>query len=575
VFFNNTTQMSISDYSNYNGPGATAPYFVPSFNTIYSGNIMYSLTKDQLCMKQLHVYSNTMVDFGNFSNNKYFNPYNEMNIQQFNVFGGFIKNYALDRWQQVTGEDAGSAIHPQRLNAYATIAELSTNLLSNGTFDSNTAGWGGTPSNGILSRELTYLDNGSMKSLLNNSALYPEFTVRNANAMTITSGQWYRVRFSVQSNIYGEVKTGVKGNTQMTGPQTIFERSYPFSPTRRDVEVYFQSNLTDNSFAQFTNHYLTPQYWLDNIQLHRVSVQPLDPTVDHILMYNDLSTAQTKTLPAGNWSDVNGTVYSGSITLAGYRSAPLYRTTATVTPLGYTVGAKVLLAGALVTGTSTMRDNLRTAGVIPNAEPFTTMGFPVANTGGTIGSGLLTQTGNTAIVDWVMVELRNNDATFSLAERRAALVRVNGDVIDANGSAQISFTTDPVNKRLVIRHRNHLAAMSATSLTTNGQSMDFTSMSTQFFGSGAVWSDGARFALWPGDVNTDGTVRYTGASNDRDPVLSAIGGTVPTNTISGYRREDVNLDGVVRYTGSANDRDIILTTIGGTVPTNTRASTAP
>jgi hypothetical protein len=76
-------------------------------------------------------------------------------------------------------------------------------------------------------------------------------------------------------------------------------------------------------------------------------------------------------------------------------------------------------------------------------------------------------------------------------------------------------------------------------------------------------------------VNTDGTVRYTGASNDRDPVLSAIGGTVPTNTISGYRREDVNLDGVVRYTGSANDRDIILTTIGGTVPTNTRASTAP
>ncbi|MBL8002610.1 MAG: right-handed parallel beta-helix repeat-containing protein [Flavobacteriales bacterium] len=575
VMFNNNLQLSISDYSNYNGPGATPPYFVPSFNTVYSGNIMYSLTKDQLCMKQMHCYSSTMVDFGSFLNNRYFNPYNEMNIQQFNVYGSFIRNYALDRWQSVTGDDAGSAIHPQRLNAHATVAELSTNLLSNGTFDANTSGWGGTPNNGILTRELTYLDNGSMKSYLNNSNIYPEFTVRNATAFTTTNGQWYRMRFSVQSNILGEVKAGVKGNTQMTGPQAIFERSYPFSTTRRDVEVYFQSNLTDNSFAQFTNHYSTPQYWLDNIQLHRVSVQPLDPTVDHILVYNDLSTVQTKSLPSGNWSDVNGTVYTGSITVQPFRSVPLYRTTATVTPVGYSVGSKVFLHGALIAGTSTMRDNLRANGVLPSSEPYTALGLPVANTGATMATGLNTQTGSTALVDWVLVELRNNDATFSLAERRAALVRVNGDVINPDGSALVTFNTDPVNKRLVIRHRNHLAAMSATSLTTNGQVMDFTSPSTPFFGSGAVWSDGVRNALWCGDVNTDGVVRYTGASNDRDPILAAIGGTVPTNTISGYRREDVNLDGMVRYTGAANDRDLVLSTIGGTVPTNTKVSTAP
>jgi hypothetical protein len=199
----------------------------------------------------------------------------------------------------------------------------------------------------------------------------------------------------------------------------------------------------------------------------------------------------------------------------------------------------------------------------------------VANTGATIGSGLLTQTGNTALVDWVLVELRNNDATFSLAERRAALVRVNGDVINPDGSALVTFTTDPTNKRLVIRHRNHLAAMTATSLAGNGVTVDFRQPSTPFFGSGAVWSDGLRNALWPGDVTTNGSVRYTGTGNDRDPILSAIGGTIPTATVVGYRREDVNMDGVTRYTGTANDRDIILTTVGGTVPTAVRASTAP
>jgi len=118
VFFNNAIQMSISDFSNPHGPGATAPYHMPSFNTIYSGNIMYGLTKDQLCIKQMHCYNaNAWVDFGNFSGNYYFNPYNERNIQQLNMQGGVFRHFALDRWQQVTGEDAGSTIHPQRLNA--------------------------------------------------------------------------------------------------------------------------------------------------------------------------------------------------------------------------------------------------------------------------------------------------------------------------------------------------------------------------------------------------------------------------------------------------------------------------
>ena len=81
--------------------------------------------------------------------------------------------------------------------------------------------------------------------------------------------------------------------------------------------------------------------------------------------------------------------------------------------------------------------------------------------------------------------------------------------------------------------------------------------------------------LWAGDVNTDGQVQYTGGGNDRDPVLVLIGGTIPTNTTTGYHAADVNMDGVVKYTGSGNDRDPILVTIGGTVPTNIRAAQHP
>ena len=71
-------------------------------------------------------------------------------------------------------------------------------------------------------------------------------------------------------------------------------------------------------------------------------------------------------------------------------------------------------------------------------------------------------------------------------------------------------------------------------------------------------------------------MKYAGGGNDRDPILTAIGGAVPTATITGQNRaEDVNLDGQVKYAGSANDRDIILQNIGGSVPTATRTQQLP
>jgi hypothetical protein len=57
--------------------------------------------------------------------------------------------------------------------------------------------------------------------------------------------------------------------------------------------------------------------------------------------------------------------------------------------------------------------------------------------------------------------------------------------------------------------------------------------------------------LWCGDVNHDGQLKYTGIDNDRDPILMSIGGTVPTNEITGqYAQSDVNMDGSVKYAGA-------------------------
>ena len=82
-------------------------------------------------------------------------------------------------------------------------------------------------------------------------------------------------------------------------------------------------------------------------------------------------------------------------------------------------------------------------------------------------------------------------------------------------------------------------------------------------------------ALWAGDVTFKGESKYTGASNDRDPILVTVGSTTPNNTVNAYSTRDVNLDGTVKYTGSGNDRDPILVNVGSTTPNSTRLEQLP
>lgn len=577
VLYNNKVQLNISDRSNYNGPGATAPFYVPAFNTVYSGNQLYSLSPDQMCLELWNCYQQGNVDFGTFSNNKLYNPYDELSIRNWNLAAGNVRRFTLERWQVERGEEAGSTRSPLRMALHSTVSELSPNLLLNGNFNTNVTGWGGWPTNAIITRDLSYLDQGSLKVNFPNASQSNTFNLWNPDQFSMQNGQWYRMRMSIQSNAHGIVNASVKGVSQMASGYAIHTREVPIDGQRRDLEIYFQSNLTEQAVTMFANTISEPVYWLDNVELHRVTVQPRIATNEHVLLANELSTSQSFALSAGCWADMSGNLLSGPQTVAAYASKIIYKVPGTGcnSPVATTVGAKVLLGGAMNWTTGVMRDDLRQQGLIPSAEPYTALGFTLENTGATVQSGVLATTGTQAIVDWVVVELRNNDAGNTVAARRAALVRANGQVVSTTGDPQIAFNVATVGKKVVVRHRNHLAAMATAAVVTNGQVVDFTVSGTALHGTNAVNVNGSYRALWPGDVNSNGVVGYTGTGNDRDPVLLTIGSSVATNVTAGYLRSDVNMDGVTKYTGTNNDRDIILNTVGGSVPTAVRSAQLP
>lgn len=314
---------------------------------------------------------------------------------------------------------------------------------------------------------------------------------------------------------------------------------------------------------------------------------PSSQAVDGYYLYQIVSGVPTRAHPnlittntiTGNFANTVGTEYMvRAVKLENNTSGSYFNlslgTTATVTQqVSVSLLPKVFLQGAY-NGTN-MNDNLRSGNLIPLSDPYPSLGYVhVGGSGAVTTSSVLSTTGNNAIVDWVVIEIRNPTTPTQRIYTTSALVQRDGDIVSTDGVSPLTLPISSGQYHIAVRHRNHLGAMTSTPINiTNGTILDFSTINT--WGSEGMVTIGGVKALWAGDVNFDGILKYTGSGNDRDLILSRIGGITPTNVTNGYFPEDLNLSGVTKYTGQDNDRDIILLNIGGTVPTNTRSSQIP
>lgn len=199
------------------------------------------------------------------------------------------------------------------------------------------------------------------------------------------------------------------------------------------------------------------------------------------------------------------------------------------------VSPKVFLQGATLnpnTGEENlMRDDLRVAGLIPTTTPYTdtkTLDVIVLNT-----------TGSDAIVDWVWVELRDATDSDIVIDGQSALLQRDGDVVAIDGVSPLSFTSPQDIYNIAITHRNHLGILTATplSLTSAITAIDFSLDATTVSGNTLSLKDMGNgiYAMYGGDVNTDGRILNTDINN-------AISNSGSINVYSGA---DVNMDGNV------------------------------
>lgn len=133
------------------------------------------------------------------------------------------------------------------------------------------------------------------------------------------------------------------------------------------------------------------------------------------------------------------------------------------------VALKTMLKGAYTSGVN-MNAALGAQSLLPNIEPYTSLGYVHAGGGGdeeVIDPTVLSLTGNNAIVDWVLVELRSPTAPATIIASRSALLQADGDIVDIDGISPVSFYAPAGNYHVAVRHRNHLGVMTGAAVSLN------------------------------------------------------------------------------------------------------------
>lgn len=120
---------------------------------------------------------------------------------------------------------------------------------------------------------------------------------------------------------------------------------------------------------------------------------------------------------------------------------------------------------------------------------------------------------NNQIVDWLLIELRQN-TTGPIITQRSFLLRKDGYLVGIDGlSTLLSFEQiTEGDYYVVIRHRNHIAIMSSEAVSLNINSpilYDFSIGLSKYYGNqGGVALQSGIWGMWAGDVDQNGLVEY-------------------------------------------------------------------
>ncbi|MEP0265940.1 hemagglutinin protein [Dokdonia sp.] len=185
-----------------------------------------------------------------------------------------------------------------------------------------------------------------------------------------------------------------------------------------------------------------------------------------------------------------------------------------------------------------MRDDLRIAStiLIPTTSPYDST---------TCDAAIFTTSGTNAIVDWILIELRDATNPVIIIASQSALLQRDGDIVATDGTSAVSIDVTSGDYYVAVKHRNHLGILTASTLALSRAvtTLDLsTDVAVATGGSLALRDMGnGLYAMYAGDVNNDGSILNTDITN----AIAASGG------ITVYTGADADMDGNILNTDIA------------------------
>jgi hypothetical protein len=141
-----------------------------------------------------------------------------------------------------------------------------------------------------------------------------------------------------------------------------------------------------------------------------------------------------------------------------------------------------------------------------------------------------------------LVELRTGTSDSTVVAQRAGFLKSNGMIVGLDGVNPLRFGLPAGDYYMVVRHRNHLAVMSAGTVSLpNSTAYDFTTAETQAYTTGPapmvnLGGSPSKYGMWAGDADGNGQIQ----NSDKNSYWQVQVG------LSGYQSADFNLNGQVQ-----------------------------
>jgi subtilisin family serine protease len=254
-------------------------------------------------------------------------------------------------------------------------------------------------------------------------------------------------------------------------------------------------------------------------------LDPVHPSLAASQMDNRIDNVEQILIPAPSAGLYSLSISHKGALQNGQQSFALICTGATLPAQPAYLQAKVWLQGAFSPVRQQMNSTLTRERILPLQAPYAT---PAQAT--SLSNDL---------VDWLLIELKTTTTSETVISK-SVLLRTDGMMLDpATMSTSIPLSVPTGPYYIVIRHRNHLPAMSARPYYFSNGVLTFwdSSIAGLTMGqNGTALLAPMIYGLWAGDLNSDGQV----TRSDSETWYGAA-----SQAAYGYALADINLDGQV------------------------------